>query len=460
MSTRILAMLLAVLVLSACVEPPTANDPSLTPSPALTATPAALSVAELLQNPPAAGVPVEIDAYFNGDQWMAVPGDMSASGNCLEPFLAVFTDQPFQSQWMVLNEVASNRLPEDAPWLIAAQPQSSWTEILPYHGRFRGRLGDPAYAACPFAERIFTIEQVVAVYAAQAPLAVEIRVPPEQRGAWQTYHDAELGYSLRYPREWSQTPLVEPDSLGGVVLRDPQWPDAPVTVRVHDGEARWDPFDVTPAPWMAGTDFTSVYAQSLDPGESRAPLAGVVVGRTLPDGTQETTALLAAHGRTYELTVRYHDGFDVPQAVMTAYGSIVDAEFRLDVAPEPTPTPPIKQVLGPGPFLTQEQALDALRQSHPDPFELLSADLVPEATARCYGADMDGHPNGIWMLVVRGVFDGEQRTMRLYLDGVTGEFLAGEQIIPPDATPWPTVVLPPGVPTPPPPPTSPSCPIP
>jgi hypothetical protein len=144
---------------------------------------------------------------------------------------------------------------------------------------------------------------------------------------------------------------------------------------------------------------------------------------------------------------------------MTAYGSIVD-EFRLDVAPGPTPTLPIKQALGPGPFLSQEQALAALMQQRPGDLELLGAQLVTESVARDCGADMGGHPDGIWMLVVRGTFEGETRVMRLYLDGMTGQLVAGEQIAAPDATPWPTPVLPTDMPTMVPPPTPRSCPLP
>ena len=35
---------------------------------------------------------------------------------------------------------------------------------LPFHARLQGHLGEPAFAACPHAERIFFVEQVITVY--------------------------------------------------------------------------------------------------------------------------------------------------------------------------------------------------------------------------------------------------------------------------------------------------------
>ena len=75
---------------------------------------------------------------------------------------------------------------------------------------------------------------------------------------------------------------------------------------------------------------------------------------------------------------------------------------------------------------------------------LLNAQLVSEAEAR-KSADacntFMSHPDGVWMLIVRGVFEEQTRTMRMYLDAMTGEQLCGEEINL-SATPWPT--MPPG----------------
>ena len=65
--------------------------------------------------------------------------------------------------------------------------------------------------------------------------------------------------------------------------------------------------------------------------------------------------------------------------------------------------------------------------------ELLGARLVAEAEARrgegpC--ASFSGHVDGVWLLTVRGEFEGQTRTLLLFLDAKTGEQLCGEEISP------------------------------
>ena len=50
----------------------------------------------------------------------------------------------------------------------------------------------------------------------------------------------------------------------------------------------------------------------------------------------------------------------------------------------------------------------------------------------------ESHPDGVWMLTVRSVFEDQHRTIRMYLDATTGKQLCGEEIIS-NAAPWPTL---------------------
>ncbi|MCC7358422.1 MAG: hypothetical protein IT317_03035 [Anaerolineales bacterium] len=97
--------------------------------------------------------------------------------------------------------------------------------------------------------------------------------------------------------------------------------------------------------------------------------------------------LFSGSGRTYELALVFPTGYAASQALLTGYTGIVEG-FRLDVDRGPTPTAPVRQDLGAGPFLTEDQ--------------------------------------------------------RLFLDGVSGQQLCGEEIAPPAGTAMP---LPPGAPT-------------
>jgi hypothetical protein len=107
--------------------------------------------------------------------------------------------------------------------------------------------------------------------------------------------------------------------------------------------------------------------------------------------------------------------------------------FRLSSAPGPTPTPPIKDTLGPGPFLSEAEALARVRQRDGQDVELWDAALLSEASARQQAAvcsSFFGHPDGVWLLTVRGTYEGMTRTLDLFLDAATGEQLCGEEIAP------------------------------
>jgi hypothetical protein len=436
-------------------SPPTTSTQSGKPA---TATPAptapapspgsALTIAALLASPPPVGQSVEVDAYYAG----AAPGSMPMSrpsmmpGRLPCPFLpeATLTDRPFPPGYQVLNSYSSNVPPDDAPWLMATTPEAladaNRNTVLPYHARLRGHLGDPRLATCPHADRAFVVDAVVATYPDPPPTAGPgLWSAPLGYDRWAREHDERLGMSVAAPPGWRVEPLADPSVLGGLALRSPDVPAHPVLLRVHHGETWYD--WLAPAvrpPILEGADAFGPYSQGSFPamGPSQG-LSGYQVSRRF-GREAEQAVLFNGGGRTYELVVRFPLGYDVPQPLLTAYTAIV-ASFALDQAPGPTPTPPIRQTLGPGPFISQEQALELTVERHGGPLDLVTARLVPEAAARSLSGlcgHFNGHPDGVWLLNARGDFQGRQMEYRFYVEATTGAPLCGE---PADAPrPFPT----------------------
>jgi hypothetical protein len=414
-------------------------------------------VASLLRNPPAPGETVEVDAYFSGvGASRMVGGPPPAQDQVVCPtyfaWNAALTDRPFPAVLQVLNGMTSNFPPDDAAWLVATtseatQPGQMIVPQFPYHARFRGHLGDPAFDACPNAGRILVVEEVVAVYAEQPPEpATYPWRPPADYAAWLRYRDTELGYSLPYPSSWAVAPLADPNTVTAVTLGAPQWPGHPVQVRVYSGEIQYDPYDPASIPPLLEGDSWGVFEQGWAfNGEMESQhLAGFEVQRQAGPGERSVAVLFSANGYTYELALTFPTGFDAPQPLLTAYTAVVEG-FRLDPAPGPTATPPVKQTLGPGPFLNLDEALALVREREGQEVELLYAKLVSEAEARSRAdacGTFFGHPDGVWLLTVRGYFEEMIRTLNLFLDATGGEQLCGEEIMP-AATPLPG--LPPGV---------------
>jgi hypothetical protein len=448
-------LIVIVLLLSACAPVPPARLEGDLPTPS--AVPHNPGVADLLRNPPAPGETVEVDAYFSGAGALVFPGGPPPPSD--QVFCPTFfswssalTGRPFTAALLLLNGVQSNTLLDDAPWLVATTPEATRPGVrvvpqLPYHARLRGHLGDPAFAHCPHADRIFVVEDVVTVYAEQPPdpSAYQMELPDDYAD-WPRYHDAELGYSLPYPHDWQVERPSEPGVVSAIALRALQWPGYPVVVRVHAGETRYDQYDPVSAPPLLHGEGFGVFEQGWTFGEEGMEsqhLAGYRVDREADAGERAVSVLFSAHGRTYELALRYPLGFDAPQPLLMAYSAIVEG-FRLDVIPGSSPTPPVKQTLGAGPFLSQDEALACVREREEQEIELLDAQLVSEAEARRRAdacGTFFGHPEGVWVLTVHGTFEGAIRTMLLFLDATDGEQLCGEEINP-EATPYPT--LPPG----------------
>ncbi len=429
-----------------------ASAPSATTLPTLlepTTTPVdKQDVADLLRNPPPSGESIEIDAYFSGATVVPHPGGFPPPPDqiaCPSFYEAALTDRPFPADLTVLNSIGGNILPDNAPWLIAVTPDMLKPGVwqlpqLPYHARLRGHLGESVFAHCEHADRIFVVDHVIQVYEEKpAESSTYPSKPPDNYATWTHYHDASTGFSFSYPPDW------QIDRLDDVTwnLRAPQWPDLPIVVRVHAGETHLDQYDSTATPpLLQGITSFSVYEQGG--GFSRITdsqhLDGYQISHDENLTERSVAVLFSGSGHTYELALRYPLGFGAPQPLLTAYSVIVEG-FRLDVRPGPSPTPPIKQVLGAGPFLRQDEALARVHDSQGREVALLEAKLVSEAEAR-QSADacntFESHPAGVWMLTVRGVFENQPRTIRMYLDATSGEQLCGEEISL-NATPWPTL---------------------
>jgi hypothetical protein len=469
-------LIVIVLLLSACAPVPPARLEGDLPTPSTV--PHNPGVADLLRNPPAPGEAGEVDAYFSGAGAPVFPsGPPPPPDQVFCPtfvsWSSALTDRPFTAALLLLNGIQSNTLPDDAPWLVATTQEATRPGVrvvpqLPYHARLRGHLDDPAFAHCPHADRIFVVEDVVTVYAGRPPdpSAYQMELPGDY-AAWPRYHDAEPGYSLPYPYDWQVERLSEPDVVSAIALRAPQWPDYPMVVSVHAGETRYDQYDPASAPPFLQGEGSGVFEQGWTFGKGSMDsqhLAGYRVDREADLGERAVSVLFSANGHTYELALRYPLGFDAPQPLLTAYSTIVEG-FRLDVVPGPSPTSPVKQTLGAGPFLSQDEAVARAREREEQEIELLNAQLVSEAEARRRAdacGTFFGHPEGVWVLTVRGTFEGATRTMCLFLEATTGEQLCGEEIHP-EATPHPTLLpgatatpaptVPPETPTPSPPPT-------
>ena len=414
-------------------------------------------VADLLRNPPPSSETFEVDAYFSGAGAFPMTGPPRPPTEQMVcptfwTWQVALTDRPFPAAVQYLSTTSGNLLPDDAPWLAATTPEAIQPgkiilPQLPYHARFRGHLGDPALADCPHADRIFVVEEVMAVYAEQPPEPSAYSLDlPQGYATWPRYHDPDLGYSLPYPPDWSAKPMTEPGLISAVDLRAPQWPGYPVTIKVHAGETWYDQYDPSSIPPLLQGEAFGVYEQGWafgGQGEG-SRLAGFQVDRQTGSGERSVAALFSAGGYTYELALRFPLGLDAPQPLLTAYTAIVEG-LKLDTPPGPTPTPPVKQTLGSGPFLGQGDALARVQEREGQQVELLDARLVSEVEARGQADPCNtfmGHPDGVWLLTVRGQFEGMARTMLFFLDATTGEQLCGEEINL-DVTPEPTML--PGV---------------
>jgi hypothetical protein len=276
--------------------------------------------------------------------------------------------------------------------------------------------------------------------AANNPAPFDRRLPKDY-ASWPRYHDASLGYSFPYPPSWRVEPVELPDVVASVVVRPAEWPDYPVYVRIHTGETHADQYLPASKPRLLQNAGYSILRQKSPFGntmEATQELVGYRVDYPQdPDpgkDTRKVSALFSGNGRTYELTLEYPFGIAAQPLLTLDYTALV-AGFQLDVAPGPPPTPPVKQTVGNGPFLEQDQVLAQAHQSDGSELELLDAKLISEADARTHDvscATFEGHPDGVWFLVMRGPLKesdagikGAQGTIHLLFDAVSGLKLCG-----------------------------------
>ncbi len=399
------------------------------------------TVADLLKAPPAAGQRVEVDAYFSGATAPPMPGPPPAPDqvNCPTTWSAALTDRPFLATLAILNGLRSNTLPDDAPWLIAVSPEAmqpgrSEQAQLPYLARLRGYLGEPAFHHCDHADRFFVVEQVVTVYQPQPPEPpLDQQKAPADLADWPRYHNADFGYSLPLAADCKVEPqAASGDVLSDVALSGAKWQAFPLNIRVHAGPLNYDPYNPAQLPPLLQGNGFGVFEQAFvyaDAGQQSGGLAGYEVDRA----PGESAVLFSDSQRTYELVFRYPTGFEADQTLLTTLTAMIYG-FRLDQSPGPTSTPPVKQTLGAGPFLTEAEALAKVRTQNDATPELIEGQLVTEAAARDLNgpcSSFAGHPDGVWLLTVRGEFEGQTRTMRVYLNATTGDQLCGEEVTAP-----------------------------
>jgi hypothetical protein len=280
-------------------------------------------MADLLRARPAAGSGVEVEAYFNGGgELPSIPPPPLDQVSCpLSLFL--LTDRPLRPFLQILNETTGNLPSDDAAWLIAATPEMRQPghviiPDLPYLARLRGHFGEPAFAHCPRADRIFVVESVVTIHEQQPPSALVAPMQlPADFVAWPRYRDDALGFSLPYPPDWQ----IRRADDGALALIDPRWPSYPVRMQVDGRQA---PSELA----SGGGAFEQGYIFGERLTETQH-LAGSVVDREAATGQRAIAVRLGGNGRTYELALTYPTGFEAPQPLLTDYSAII-AGFRLD----------------------------------------------------------------------------------------------------------------------------------
>jgi hypothetical protein len=299
------------------------------------------SVAYLLRHRPAPGTTVEIDAYFSGGgpAFSLAPGPPGQIRCPPIPWSTALTDRPFPGTLSSTFGGRNNSLPADAPYLIATIPEALHPDTvivpeLPFHARLRGHLDDPAQAHCPLADRIFVVEQVVTVYRADPPPGFVLAQLPDDYADWVRYHDESDGYSVAHPPDWTVEPRSDSRYLSTIALRGSQWPRNPIIVRVRPEETPIEGYIPAEPPPLRDFGLGLYWQSGLftgKPDESQQ-LRGYTGDRKVGPNEHEVVTLFNAHGRTYELTLRYPVGFDASQPLLSIYAAVVE-DFRLDNPP-------------------------------------------------------------------------------------------------------------------------------
>jgi hypothetical protein len=301
---------------------------------------------------------------------------------------------------------------DEQAWLIPIIADENMP-IPPYHSRLRGYLDNSTFTTCDSANHIFVIEEIVHVYEVSVPTEGGFSVLPSSfptdYTTWPRYHDATLGYNFAYPPGWQMSEIPAEEAVAAIAIHGPEWPNYPVEIRIYAGETLYDQYRPDAVPPLLKGKGLSIFHQELiyrnqEIAKQRLTGYKVVPPDTLSLKTATVSMLFSGNGHTYELMLRYPNGFDAQQALLNAYAVIV-AGFEFDIPPGPSPTPPIKQELGAGPFLEQGQVVQQAQQTYGTELALVSAELVAEAEARSKQsscATFFGHPDGVWLLVLHG----------------------------------------------------------
>jgi hypothetical protein len=419
-------------------------------------------IADLLSTPSAPGQSVEIDAY-HWVGWMRgnVGYALDAQG-CPALFdVTYLTDRPVpeaidfpffsrtnlspsypakEDVWLipmpsVITPVPATPVPDVATGAITPTtlpPHVVGSLNIPYRARLRGHLGDPAFAKCAHSDRIFVVEGITTAYE-DVPQNSPIDEPEGYR-SWPQYHDSAFGYSFAYAPNWRVKALKEADTRSAVMVHTTAASDFPISIRIHSGETQIDRTDVSSLPPLyrrrSSDDVFGNFNQGgiFVGGKSNGQnLAGLWVDR--PDGsnTRTMTVLISAHGYTYEIVMVYPIGLRANRSLLDAYALVLD-RFLLDIPQEPSPTPAFKQVVGPGPFLTQDQITAAAHKKYAEEFEVVEARLVPEVELRKLVDECGtfrGHPDGVWLLRISGTYEGQDMVALMGFDATNGEQLCG-----------------------------------
>jgi hypothetical protein len=188
-----------IILLNACGQPdalipaaPTAPAAQVAPTPTVVV---GQNIANLLRDPPKPGVSVDLDVY-NWENIMGASYDWDAERCPMLVGGAIFTDRPIERSlpfplgsqgnsplvyppdseaWLIPTQLSSVVSYEKYPAPGAAYPPPTRIDLRPegrpeaYHMRVRGHLGDPLFAHCLKAARIFVVEHVLKIYEADAP---------------------------------------------------------------------------------------------------------------------------------------------------------------------------------------------------------------------------------------------------------------------------------------------------
>ncbi|MDI3340533.1 MAG: hypothetical protein QJR03_08375 [Sphaerobacter sp.] len=420
------AWLVVVLTLAGCGgrDPASTDDAG---TPIATSDDGPLSVAAAVARIAAegdrlAGTPVDLVAYVNPAR--AGAGAAAPPAGCpvaLEG-LALLTDRPFPREFTVAGVTLPNEAPPDMPSLKLVVPYELGIIDIPPYARLRGRLADPAYAACADAGRLFVLDAVVATL----PGAPVPPVPaPPATTAWPEWFDAALGIGVRYPASWQ----VETLRNQGAILEarfGPPGAAPAVRLSVLAGQTEAGA-DRLPPPVLQGERRLAAML-----GPARARLVDVPGVPGADGNTREVRLVVNYDGNTVVLATRFKDGSALDPALLTVYSAMAaSARFTkpVEVSDPLDPTLLARAELGPGPFITEAMAHQrAVVVSGLQGVSVLGAELVPERAARLAvpGAcrEFPGQPEGVWLVTVEGVLpSGHQARQLVYLDAGTGERL-------------------------------------